>query len=171
MPNFEVDDTMPTLELAVHDSPLDLQDGVTDVTKDDPKLMLEFNIINGPDLPVINHSNQFNAFTKENEPLDIYAFFKDTVDGFLEVHDEDGVDSIVWASSGFSERGGRLILTEVMIILFTTRLLNSSAQTTYKYSIMTPRISRFWEKIMLRNMLTSKSLSPTKMMIRNSGLF
>ena len=108
MPNFEVDDTMPTLELAVHDSPLDLQDGVTDVTKDDPKLMLEFNIINGPDLPVIDHSNQFNAFTKENEPLDIYAFFKDTVDGFLEVHDEDGVDSIVWASSGFSERGGTI---------------------------------------------------------------
>ena len=66
------------------------------------------------DMPILKHSQvQFSSFTKENDPLDLYSFFDGIVNDFLEVSDEDGIDGIFWGSSGYSQNGGGLKLTEV----------------------------------------------------------
>ena len=107
MPNYEVDQTVFLLELGVHDSPDDLVLGVADTTTSDPNIQLNFTITDGPDMPILKHSQvQFSSFTKENDPLDLYSFFDGIVNDFLEVSDEDGIDGIFWGSSGYSQNGG-----------------------------------------------------------------
>ena len=109
---FEKNESIFTLSLDLHDSPEDLIEGATDVTANDPSLQVRFEITNGPDLPKLkNPQLQFNAFTEENEEIDLMNFFEKTAVGFLEVDDQDRGNVIKWESSGFSVNGGELTLS------------------------------------------------------------
>ena len=114
MPDFESlkesNNTEFEISVKVNDAPYSLPLGNTDLTKNDPVIDLNFEIIDGPDLPTLKNSKQlFRAFTDENVEIDLFAFF-DKEPGFLDADDRDAQSQVLWEGDSVSEMGGKITL-------------------------------------------------------------